>query len=90
MLMVFLSLGGPRGGATLKRINYREIDMEIDDKTPFGRKLDYLKLSLKISKLRYHGDEPSQALLKKALKLGRLAGISEEELLNLCSEELPA
>ena len=46
MLMVFLSLGGPRGGATLKRINYREIDMEIDDKTPFGRKLDYLKLSL--------------------------------------------
>ena len=88
--MVFLSLGGPRGGATLKRISECEIDMEIDDKIPFCHKLDYLKLSLEISKLRYHGDEPSKALLQKALELGRLAGISEEELLNLCSLELPA
>ncbi|MGD2186416.1 MAG: hypothetical protein PVI71_09825 [Desulfobacterales bacterium] len=57
--------------------------MEIDDKIDFKHKLDYFKLSLKISKLRYHGDEPSNKLLQHAHELGRLAGISEEELDNL-------
>ena len=57
--------------------------MEIDDKYHVDHKLDYLKLSLKISKLRYHGVEPSKELLRQAYELGHLAGISEEELKNL-------
>ena len=57
--------------------------MEIDDKYLLKHKLDYLKLALKISKLRYHGDEPPKGLLQRARELGRLAGISEEELKNL-------
>ncbi len=57
--------------------------MEIDDKYLLKHKLDYLKLALKISKLRYHGDEPPKGLLQRAHELGRLAGISEEELKNL-------
>lgn len=62
--------------------------MEIDDTIPHKYKLDYLKLNLKISKLRYHGNEPSKALLQQALELGRLAGISDEELKNLCFERV--
>lgn len=57
--------------------------MEPDDKHLLRHKLDYLKLALKISRLRYHGKEPSIELLKAAYKLGRLAGISKEELKNL-------
>ncbi len=57
--------------------------MEIDDKYLLKHKLDYLKLALKISKLRYHGDEPPKGLLQRAYELGRLAGISEKELKNL-------
>jgi len=57
--------------------------MEIDDKYLLKHKLDYLKLALKISVLRYHGDEPPKGLLKRAHKLGRLAGVSKEELKNL-------
>ena len=40
--------------------------MEIDEKHLFKHKLDYLKLVLKISRIRYHGKEPSTELLKKA------------------------
>ena len=58
--------------------------MEIDDKYLSAHKLDYLKLSLKISKMRYRGDEPPKALLQQAYKIGRLAGISEAELKSLC------
>ena len=58
--------------------------MEIDDKYLSEHKLDYLKLSLKISKMRYHGDEPPKKLLQKAYEIGRLAGISETELKSLC------
>ena len=43
-------------------------------------KLDYLKIALKISKMRYHGDEPTKELLEQAHEIGRLAGISEQEL----------
>ncbi len=57
--------------------------MEIDDKYLLKHKLDYLKLALKISKLRYHGDEPPKGILQRAHELGRLAGISEQELKNL-------
>lgn len=54
--------------------------MEIDDKYPFESKLEYLKLVLKISRIRNQGHEPPAALLKKALEIGILAGISEDEL----------
>jgi hypothetical protein len=57
--------------------------MEIDNKFLFDHKLDYLKLSLKIYKMRYHGEEPPKELLQKAHEIGRLAGISELELKNL-------
>jgi hypothetical protein len=57
--------------------------MEIDEKHLLKYKLDYLKLALKMSKLRYRGDEPPKGLLKRAHKIGRLAGISKEELNNL-------
>ena len=57
--------------------------MEIDDHHPFENKLKYLKLLLEISKMRNHGDDPPEALLKKAHHMGRLAGVSEEELQNL-------
>lgn len=54
--------------------------MEIDDKYPLENKLEYLKLFLKISRIRYRGDDPPQALLKQAYKTGCLAGVPEEEL----------
>jgi hypothetical protein len=57
--------------------------MPTDEKQLLKHKLDYLKLALRISKLRYHGDEPPKGLLKRAHKLGRLAGISKDELKNL-------
>ena len=54
--------------------------MEIDDKYPFENKLEYLKLVLKISRIRNQGDDLPESLLKQAFETGRLAGISEEEL----------
>jgi hypothetical protein len=54
--------------------------MEIDDKYPFENKLEYLKFSLKISRIRNRGDVPQEVLLKQAFEVGRLAGISEVEL----------
>ena len=57
--------------------------MQSDEKQLLKHKLDYLKLALRISKLRYHGDEPPKGLLKRAHKLGRFAGISKDELENL-------
>ena len=67
----------------LQHISYEKFDMEIDDKYCIDHKLDYLKLNLKISKLRYHGVEVSKELLQQAHELGHLAGISDEELKNL-------
>ena len=46
----------------------------------FENKLEYLKLVLKISRIRNRGDDPPEALLKQAFEMGRLAGISEDEL----------
>jgi hypothetical protein len=82
MLVVFVR-GWPRGGATLKHINLQKNNMEIDDKNLVKHKLNYLKLAFKISRIRYHGDEPPKGLLQRAYEFGRLAGISEKELKNL-------
>ena len=57
--------------------------MEINDKYLFKNKLDYLKLSLKISKMRYHGQQPPPELLIQAHKVGCLAEIPENELNSL-------
>ena len=57
--------------------------MGIDDKYFLKLKRNYLKLSLKIWTMRYRGDEPPQELLQQAYEIGRLAGISEQELKNL-------
>jgi hypothetical protein len=57
--------------------------MEIDDKIDVKHKIDYLKLVLKISKIRYKGEEPPQELMLQAHEIGRLAGISNQELENL-------
>jgi hypothetical protein len=54
--------------------------MEIDDKYPFENKLEYLKFVLKISRIRNRGEDPPEVLLKQAVEVGRLAGVSEEEL----------
>ena len=57
--------------------------MKIDEKYLFKHKIDYLKLALEISRLRYKGEEPPKKLLQQAHEMGRLAGISEDELKNL-------
>ena len=67
---------------TLKHLNLG-IDMEMNDKHLFRHKLEYLKLTLMISKLRYHGKEPDMDLLLKAHKTGELAAIPNNELNNL-------
>ena len=61
------------------------MNMKKDDKYILDYKLDYLKLTLKISKLRYHGDEPPEELLQQAYEIGQLVGVSEMELKNICS-----
>ena len=68
---------------TLKHLNLGT-DMEMNDKHLFRHKLEYLKLTLMISKLRYHGKkEPDMDLLLKAHKIGELAAIPDDELNNL-------
>ena len=57
--------------------------MKIDNTHLFKHKLDYLKLTLKISKMRYHGEEPPMDLLLEAQQVGCLAQIPDEELNNL-------
>jgi len=57
--------------------------MEKNDKNLLKNKIDYLKLSLKITKLRYQGEEPPIELLMKAHELGCLAEISDDDLDNL-------
>jgi hypothetical protein len=63
------------------------MNVKIDGKYLFGKKLDYLKLTLKISKLRYYGDVPPKELLQHAYEIGRLVGIPESELNNICSNQ---
>ena len=57
--------------------------MEIDDKYHFKNKLDYVKLLLEISRIRYRGEDPPEEFLNQARELGQLIGVSEEELNNL-------
>ena len=57
--------------------------MKTNDKQLLKHKLDYLKLSFKISKMRYHGEIASTELLLKALELGSLANIPDDELNSL-------
>ena len=57
--------------------------METDYRNHFKYKLEFFKLALRISILRFQGDEPPKRLLKQAHDLGRLASISEYELKNL-------
>jgi hypothetical protein len=57
--------------------------MSMDCRIIFKYKIDYLNLALKISRLRFKGDEPPNELLQHAYEIGRLAGISEQELNNL-------
>jgi hypothetical protein len=59
------------------------IDMRIDDKIELKNNIDYLKLALKISMLRLKGDEPPNELIHHAHEIGRLAGVSEQELNSL-------
>ena len=56
--------------------------MEIDNRVYVKYKIDYLKLALKISKIRYNGDGIPKKLLQYAYEEGRLAGVSEEEFKN--------
>jgi hypothetical protein len=76
------SLGGHKIETTLKHLNLG-IDMEMDYNYLFKQKLEYLKLTVMISKLRYHGKEPDMDLLLEARKLGELAAIPDDELNNL-------
>lgn len=57
--------------------------MEKDYRVHFKFKLEYLKLALEISILRFQGFDPRESLLKKARELGRLAKVSEHEIKNL-------
>lgn len=57
--------------------------MKIENKHLLKHKFDYLKLSLKITKMRYHGEEPSMDLLLQAQEIGYLAHIPDDELNNL-------
>ena len=57
--------------------------MKILDKYPNKYKLDYIKLLLEIIRIRNHGDDPSKEILSQARKLGKLTGVSEQELKNL-------
>lgn len=57
--------------------------MVTDDKNLLKHKLDYLRLTLKISRLRYHEKEPDMNLLLEAQKAGTLAHIPDDELNNL-------
>jgi hypothetical protein len=77
--MVFVR-GWPHPGATLKHINLQKINMETDDKNLAKLKRDYLNLVLKISKVRYKGEEPPFKLIMQAQEIGRLAHISEHQL----------
>jgi hypothetical protein len=69
--------GHPKTHKSLK------IDMEIDDKSLFKHKLDYIKLLLKIIRIRNQGGDPPEQILSQASKLGQLNGVSAEELKNL-------
>lgn len=45
--------------------------------------IEYLKLALKIARLRSQGMKPPEKLLQQAYEAGRLANVSEKELKHL-------
>lgn len=57
--------------------------MKIHDKYLNKYKLDYIKLLLEIIRIRNKGDDPSKEILSQARELGKLTGVSEQELENL-------
>jgi hypothetical protein len=57
--------------------------METNNKVILKHKYDYKKLSDKITKIRYNGDEVPIDLLLQAHKVGCLAEIPDGELNNL-------
>ena len=57
--------------------------METEYRGHFKFKIEYFKLALKISILRFQGDEPPKGLLQQAHDIGRLANVPEHELNNL-------
>ena len=57
--------------------------MEIDDKYFLKYKRNYLRLFLKIWSMRRQGSESPKELLEQAYNLGRLTGVSKQELKNL-------
>jgi hypothetical protein len=80
-----LSVGGLIAGAQ-QTINFVKIAMKTNDKNLVMHKLNYLELTLKISKMRYHGEEIPIELLVKAHKLGSLAQIPDSELNSFLSK----
>ena len=57
--------------------------METADKIFLKHKLDYLELTVEITKMRYCGNEPPIELLIQAHEAGLLAQIPDDELNNL-------
>ena len=57
--------------------------MKIHDKNINKFKLEYIKLLFEIKKIRYKGDDPSIEMLSQACELGKLTGVSKQELRNL-------
>jgi hypothetical protein len=52
--------------------------METDYRTNFKFKVEYFKLALQISILRFQGDEPSKRLIQQAQDMGRLASVADQ------------
>ena len=72
--------GWTRGGAALKHIPFKRSIMKTNNKLLLKNKYDYLELAIKISKLRYLGEELPVDLLLQVQKLGDLAKIPDIEL----------
>jgi hypothetical protein len=75
--------GNLLGGSHPKNINIKRIKMETVNRYLLQHKLEYLKLTVKISRIRYHGKEPDRDLLLEAQKIGLIADIEDNELNNL-------
>ena len=52
----------------------------MDNRIKTKYKIDYLKLALEITKLRFMGAEPPDELILRARAIGLLADVSETEL----------
>ena len=77
--MVFVC-GWPHIAATLKYISLWGISVEEDYINHQKYKFEYLRLASRISRLKRHGNVAPAELLLKALELGHLANIPDDEL----------